>query len=65
MADIRRPVGLLEREPVKISPEPGIDDIGVLVTDFERGAGCHAAGPRVHQPRLGRGRPGVRRPMLR
>jgi signal transduction histidine kinase len=36
MADIRRTVGLLERGPMKISPEPGIDDIGVLVADFER-----------------------------
>jgi signal transduction histidine kinase len=36
MADIRRTVGLLDRGPMKITPEPGIDDIGVLVEDFER-----------------------------
>jgi signal transduction histidine kinase len=36
MADIRRAVGLLDGGPMKITPEPGIDDIGVLVADFER-----------------------------
>jgi signal transduction histidine kinase len=36
MADIRRTVGLLDHGPMKIAPEPGIDDIGVLVKDFER-----------------------------
>jgi signal transduction histidine kinase len=39
MADIRRTVGLLDSGPKKgaqIAPEPGIDDIGVLVEDFER-----------------------------
>jgi signal transduction histidine kinase len=39
MADIRRTVGLLDNSPRKggqITPEPGVDDIGVLVGDFER-----------------------------
>jgi signal transduction histidine kinase len=36
MADIRRTVGLLDNSPMKTTPEPGIDDIGVLVQDFER-----------------------------
>jgi signal transduction histidine kinase len=39
MADIRRTVGLLDSGPKKtarVTPEPGIDDIGVLVEDFER-----------------------------
>jgi len=36
MADIRRTVGLLDNSPMKTTPEPGIDDIGVLVADFER-----------------------------
>jgi signal transduction histidine kinase len=41
MADIRRTVGLLDRGPhgakkAAPAPEPGIDDIGVLVEDFER-----------------------------
>jgi signal transduction histidine kinase len=36
MADIRRTVGLLDNSPLKITPEPRIDDIGVLVADFER-----------------------------
>jgi signal transduction histidine kinase len=36
MADIRRTVGLLDRGPMKITPEPGIDDIGVLVEGFQR-----------------------------
>ena len=39
MADIRRTVGLLDTSPRKgaqITPEPGIDDIGALVADFER-----------------------------
>jgi signal transduction histidine kinase len=36
MADIRRTVGLLDRGPMKTTPEPGIDDIGVLVADFAR-----------------------------
>ena len=36
MADIRRTVGLLDDSPMKIAPEPGIDDIEVLVQDFER-----------------------------
>lgn len=36
MADIRRTVGLLDNSPLKTTPEPGIDDIGVLVADFER-----------------------------
>jgi signal transduction histidine kinase len=36
MADIRRTVGLLDSAPMKTTPEPGIDDIGVLVEGFER-----------------------------
>ncbi|OBF91416.1 two-component sensor histidine kinase [Mycobacterium sp. 852002-51163_SCH5372311] len=41
MADIRRTVGLLDTGPhgtkkAAPAPEPGIDDIGVLVEDFER-----------------------------
>ena len=44
MADIRRTVGLLDHGPqgpkkgqqAAPAPEPGIDDIGVLVEDFER-----------------------------
>jgi signal transduction histidine kinase len=39
MADIRRTVGLLDSGPKKTAqttPEPGIDDIGVLVEGFER-----------------------------
>ena len=36
MADIRRTVGLLDESPMKIAPEPGVDDIRVLVADFER-----------------------------
>ncbi|OBA82355.1 two-component sensor histidine kinase [Mycobacterium sp. 1164966.3] len=41
MADIRRTVGLLDTGPhgarkAAPPPEPGIDDIGVLVADFER-----------------------------
>jgi signal transduction histidine kinase len=36
MADIRRTVGLLDDSPMKIAPEPGVDDIRVLVADFER-----------------------------
>ena len=37
MADIRRTVGLLDGGgPLRTAPEPGIDDIGVLVEDFAR-----------------------------
>ncbi|MEZ0351223.1 sensor histidine kinase [Mycobacterium sp. pR1184] len=39
MADIRRTVGLLDSGPKKaaqFTPEPGIDDIGILVQDFDR-----------------------------
>jgi signal transduction histidine kinase len=36
MADIRRTVGLLDGAPMKTTPEPGIDDIRVLVEGFER-----------------------------
>src|SRR5947209_2546715 len=36
MADIRRTVGLLDHSPIKTTPEPGIDDIDVLVADFQR-----------------------------
>lgn len=45
MADIRRTVGLLDGSPTKAAqttPEPGIDDVGVLVADFQR-AGLDAA----------------------
>lgn len=39
MADIRRTVGLLDNSPTKAAqttPEPGMDDVGVLVADFQR-----------------------------
>jgi signal transduction histidine kinase len=36
MADIRRTVGLLDRGPMKTTPEPAIHDIAILVQDFER-----------------------------
>lgn len=39
MADIRRTVGLLDSSPTKsaqTTPEPGIDDVAVLVADFQR-----------------------------
>jgi signal transduction histidine kinase len=36
MADIRRTVGLLDNAPIKVAPEPGIDDVAVLVEDFQR-----------------------------
>ncbi|OBB85159.1 sensor histidine kinase [Mycobacterium sp. 852002-30065_SCH5024008] len=39
MADIRRTVGLLDSSPTRsaqTTPEPGIDDVGVLVADFQR-----------------------------
>lgn len=39
MADIRRTVGLLDSSPTKATqttPEPGIDDVGGLVADFQR-----------------------------
>lgn len=39
MADIRRTVGLLDGSPTKAAqttPEPGIDDVGGLVADFQR-----------------------------
>lgn len=36
MADIRRTVGLLDSAPMKVSPEPGVGDIGRLVDDFSR-----------------------------
>lgn len=36
MADIRRTVGLLDRGPMKTTPEPAIHDIATLVEDFER-----------------------------
>lgn len=39
MADIRRTVGLLDSSPTKTAqttPEPGIDEIGLLVADFQR-----------------------------
>ncbi len=51
MADIRRTVGLLDSSApraAQTTPEPGIDDVGVLVADFER-AGLdvtlHSDGP--------------------
>ncbi|MGU3499289.1 sensor histidine kinase [Mycobacterium sp. C31M] len=36
MADIRRTVGLLDGTPMKIAPEPGVDDIARLTDDFAR-----------------------------
>ena len=36
MADIRRTVGLLDASPMKVRPEPAVDDIGTLVDDFHR-----------------------------
>ena len=36
MADIRRTVGLLDDGPMKLAPEPGIDEIAGLVDDFVR-----------------------------
>jgi signal transduction histidine kinase len=36
MADIRRTVGLLDGAPMKIAPEPTVDDISSLVDDFVR-----------------------------
>ena len=36
IADIRRTVGLLDAEPSKVRPEPGIDDIADLVSDVVR-----------------------------
>ncbi len=36
MADIRRTVGLLDVSPMKVQPEPTVDDIGTLVDDFRR-----------------------------
>ncbi|WP_227980706.1 sensor histidine kinase [Nocardia spumae] len=34
MADIRHTVGLLDQRPSAMTPEPGLDDIGDLVSDF-------------------------------
>jgi signal transduction histidine kinase len=36
MADIRRTVGLLDDGPMRLTPEPGVDQITVLVDDFVR-----------------------------
>lgn len=36
MADIRRTVGLLDEAPMRIAPEPGVDDIARLTDDFAR-----------------------------
>ena len=36
MADIRRTVGLLDDGPMRLTPEPGVDQIAVLVDDFVR-----------------------------
>lgn len=36
MADIRRTVGLLDGAPMKLAPEPGVDDVASLVDDFVR-----------------------------
>jgi signal transduction histidine kinase len=36
MADIRRTVGLLDGAPMKMAPEPSVDDIPSLVDDFVR-----------------------------
>jgi signal transduction histidine kinase len=40
MADIRRTVGLLDDAPMKIAPEPGVEDIERLIDDFT-GAGLN------------------------
>jgi signal transduction histidine kinase len=40
MADIRRTVGLLDDAPMKMAPEPGVDDIAGLIDDFT-GAGLN------------------------
>ena len=40
MADIRRTVGLLDDAPMRMAPEPGVDDIAALVDDFT-GAGLN------------------------
>jgi signal transduction histidine kinase len=48
MADIRRTVGLLDSSPMKITPEPGVDDVDALVADFERAGldvSLHSDGP--------------------
>jgi len=42
MADIRRTVGLLDGAPMKMAPEPSVDDISRLVDDFVR------AGLQIH-----------------
>lgn len=36
MGDIRRTVGLLDSAPMRTTPEPGVDDIVNLVSDFTR-----------------------------
>ncbi|OBB17725.1 two-component sensor histidine kinase [Mycobacteriaceae bacterium 1482268.1] len=48
MGDIRTTVGLLDCSPMKIAPEPGVDDIASLIDDF-RGAGL----PVVYHPDRG------------
>lgn len=48
MADIRRTVGLLDGAPMKMAPEPTVDDIARLVDDFVR------AGLAVHLTTEGR-----------
>ena len=55
MADIRRTVGLLDDAPMKIAPEPGVEDIERLIDDFT-GAGLNVI-LRTHGPmgRVSRG----------
>ncbi|MGH3582702.1 MAG: sensor histidine kinase [Mycobacterium sp.] len=48
MADIRRTVGLLDDAPMKIAPEPGVEDIERLIDDFT-GAGLNVI-LRTHGP---------------
>lgn len=50
MADIRRTVGLLDDAPMKIAPEPGVEDIERLIDDFT-GAGLNVI-LRTHGPML-------------
>jgi signal transduction histidine kinase len=47
MDDIRRTVGLLDDAPMKLAPEPGVDDIADLIDGFVRaglGVAFHAEG---------------------
>jgi signal transduction histidine kinase len=51
MADIRRTVGLLDVGRPKLTPEPGIGDIGVLIDDFRQaGLAITSATDGSHDP---------------